>query len=218
MRRTVALVSFMILVLAAAGAAQPSRGRGERTKPSRSSTESLKGSREISTSRDATARDPDAEAKLSEIQSRIPSLSGTQQSNLQSLEQSLKTLGNGAKNAEQEIRQLGQDLQGMAIQAPDPVLVQQLATDLQAALADSTMSRGEIAQLTQDVNAVLNSANLSQSDLQVLIDDMEAILTTSGVGKAEIEAVVRDLQAIYDAAQGSGKSSGSRRSRPRGGS
>ncbi len=217
MRRTQILVSVMILGLAATAAAQPNRGRGERTKSTRSSTEELKGSREISTSRDGAARDADVEVKLSEIQARIPSLSSTQQSNLQSLEQDLRTLGNGAKNAEDEIRQLGQDLQGMAIQAPDPVLVQKLAKDLQAALADSSMSRAEIAQLTQDVNAVLNSANLSQSDLQILIDDMEAILTASGVGKAEIEAVVRDLQAIYDAAQSPGKSSG-RRLRSRDGS
>ncbi len=216
MRSAVILVSIMILLSAMAAAAQPNRGRGERTKPSRSTAEGMSGSRDVSATRDGTARD--AESKLSEIQARIPSLSSTQQSNLESLEQDLRALGSGAKNAEEEIRQLGQDLQGMAIQAPDPALVQQLATDLQAAIADSTMSRSEIAQLTQDVNAVLNSANLSQSELQILIDDMEAILAASGVSRADIEAVARDLQAIYDSAQGAEKSSG-RRARPgRGGS
>ncbi len=217
MRRTVILVSVMSLVLAATTSAQPNRKRGERTRPTRSTTEDSERSRDVSASRDGASRDADVEAKLSEIQARIPSLSSTQQKNLQSLEQDLKALGSGAKNAEDEIRQLGQDLQGMAIQAPDPVLVQKLATDLQAAIADSNLSRSEIAQLTQDVNAVLNSADLSQSELQVLMADMEAILAASGVGKAEIEAVLRDLQAIYDAAQGAGKSS-ARRSRLRGGS
>lgn len=156
-------------------------------------------------------REVDPAASRDQIQANVPALSSQQQANLDRLQQDLETLATGAKNAEAEIRQLANDLQGMSIQAPDPALVEQLAADLQAAIADSNLSKAEIAQLTQDVNAVLNSADLSPQELEVLLDDVEAILSAAGVGRAEIEAVVRDLQAIYDEAQGNAGDAATRR-------
>ena len=218
MKRVAMWIGALALVLTMTASAQPSRQRGDRTKLTRSTagTAGTRETREAPDTREVGSRDADAQAKLGEIQGRIPTLSGAQQQNVQSLQQDLKVLAGGAQSAEDEIRQLAGHLQGMAIQPPDPVLVQNLATDLQAAVGDSSLSPVEIAHLTQDVNAVLNSANLTQDDLAVLQDDVEAILAASGVGKAEIEAVLRDLEAIYAASQGPGKSgTGGERSRPR---
>jgi hypothetical protein len=150
-----------------------------------------------------------------DIAAKLPAPSAAQQQNLVDLRDDLSTLGTGLQGAEDEIRQLASDLQGVSAQPPDPALVESLARDLQAALADSTLSPREAAELSQSVYAVLNSAGLSQQELATLKSDVEAILAASGVGPEEIEAILNDLQAIYDAYQGpSASSAGSRKSAP----
>ena len=129
-----------------------------------------------------------------------------QQDNLQDLRDSLGALAGGAAAAEDEIRDLAQDLQGMSLQPPDPALTQALAADLADAMADASLTPQEMMQLTQSVYAVMNSAGLSQSELEVLISDVEDILLASGVSRSDVQAVVNDLEAIYHASSaGSGR-------------
>lgn len=165
--------------------------------------------------------DGGSRSKASEID--LPEPNPAQQANLTKLRSDLATLGQGAANAEDEIRTLAHDLQGMAVTAPDPALVDALATDLQAALEDSDLSPREMAQLSQSIYGVLNSAGLDADELQVLKDDVESVLTASGVGRAEVQAVLRDLEAIYNSYQGGAQRGAPKtqrrdRSRSRGGS
>lgn len=151
-----------------------------------------------------------------ELPEGAPRPSADQQANLQELRNSLGVMSEGAAAAEDEIRTLANDLQGMSLQAPDLALTQALATDLAAAMADASLSPQEMAELTQAVYAVMNSAGLSQEELDVLISDVEDIFLASGVDRSDVQAVASDLQAIYDASQGQtsrGKGQSERRRR-----
>jgi hypothetical protein len=125
----------------------------------------------------------------------------------------------GSAAAGDEVQQLAHDLQGMGLQKPDPALAEDLATSLQSALADTSLSPREMAELSQDVYALLNSAGLSQSEIEVLLADVESILAAAEVSPAEIQAILGDLQALAGttggAAQGAAAPSESRRQGPR---
>jgi hypothetical protein len=153
--------------------------------------------------RDASAQGSRAAEGSKTRNFTVPEPNPAQQANLQELRGSLSVLAGGAQAAEDEIRGLAHDLQGMALHPPDAALTQALATDLANAMADSSLSPREMTQLTQDVYAVLNSAGLSQSELDTLKHDIEAVLSASGVDRSDVQAVADDLQAIYDASQGS---------------
>lgn len=143
-------------------------------------------------------------------------LSPAQQAQVQALRSDLSGLGQGAVAAEDEIRELASDLQSMALEPPDPVLVEALASDLHSALGDSTLSPVEMAQLSQSVYAVLNSAGLDSGEVQVLLNDVEAVLEAADVSRSDIEAVMSSLSGVAGSVQGTpppssgGRSSGRR--------
>ncbi|MCB1056907.1 MAG: hypothetical protein KDD11_15510 [Acidobacteria bacterium] len=204
-----------------AGARAGARGDGAAREGSAEGLTSASG-RSTSGDRDSEAMKTRAESLRGSDQRsgtvELPEPNPQQQANLQQLKKDLSVIASGAKDAEDEIQNLAKHLQGMALQPPDPALVEQLATDLSAAVSDGSLSPKEMAQLTQAVYGVLNSAGLSQAELETLQDDVESILAASGVGRSEIEAVVHDLEAIYGSIQkpssGSASERKSGRSRP----
>jgi hypothetical protein len=181
------------------GASRPASADAERTSEAGSRERQRDRNRSSLDSAPATAGDSE---RLAAARAKIAAPDAAQRESTSELQQDLQAIAGGLKGADEEIRQLGQDLQGMAIRAPDPALVQDLSTDLAAAVGDGDLSPAEVARLADDVYAVLNSAGLSQAELAVIKKDVEAILAASGVGQEEIQAVLRDLQAIYDQLQG----------------
>lgn len=165
----------------------------------------------------ATETRRDSDRKTPDVSNRV---SAEQQANVQQLQADLQVLAHGVQGADDEIRALAESLQSMSPHSPDPALVEDLASDLAAAVADGSLSPREMAALAAAVEDVLQSAGLSSADVAVLIQDVEAILEAADVGRAEVQAVVHDLQAIAHTLQapagGAKTSSSSSRRRGRG--
>jgi hypothetical protein len=138
-------------------------------------------------------------------------LSEQQQQNLQKLQSDLQAIKQGSQVTPEQKQALKNDLLAMADGAtkPDPALVQQLANDLSAALADGNVSNAEKAKLTKDLDAVMDSASIPAAEVQQAISDAQAILTASGVDKADVQTIVKDLQAIANEAKKNAQAAGS---------
>lgn len=199
---------------AATTEAKASARRGRQGDGASSSTRTQEASGRLGAA-SGTAKDRDADTRPT-----MERVSPEQQANVQQLQADLQVLAGGVRGAEDEIKELADDLQAMSVHSPDPALVEGLAADLAAAVADGTLTPREMAELATAVEAVLQSAGLSPAEVAVLIDDVEAILLAAGVGRAEVQAVVHDLQNIVAAAPSSpaktpSKSSSRRRGRGR---
>lgn len=157
-------------------------------------------------------RSGDQQSRGSKSSSALGQLSSEQQANVQQLQADLQVLAQGLQGAEEEIQALAEDLQGMSLHSPDAALVEELAADLAAAVADGSLSPREMAELAAAVEQVLQSAGLSTAEIATLIDDVEAILEAADVGQAEVQAVVHDLQTIVSSIEA--PSNGSKSSKP----
>lgn len=137
-------------------------------------------------------------------------LSEQQQKNVQKLQSDLQAIKQGSQVTSEQKLALKNDLLAMADGAtkPDAALVQQLATDLSAALADGNVSNQEKAKLAKDLDAVMDSANVPAAEVQQAITDAQAILSASGVSKSEVQTVVTDLQAIASEAKKNAQAAG----------
>lgn len=193
MIRPLSLLSLALPLLLMSASAEAQRGDRDReaTSPTRASA-------------DRTADPPRGRTQAERAPTTERSPGGTvseeQKGNVAKLRDDLQALGNGVKSAEDEIRDLATDLQGMGLQKPDPASTQQLARDLQSALSDASLSPQEMLQLSQSLAAVMDSAGMSMQELQQIQDDVEAILIASGVSRNDVEAILRDLEAIWAAA------------------
>lgn len=98
---------------------------------------------------------------------------------------------------------------------PDKALVDELVTDLYAALDDGELSTKEAKKLASDIEDVMNSANIPKSEVDKAIADAKAILIASGVTKADAQVIVEDLQAIAAELQGAAPATGSSPAKPR---
>ncbi len=130
-------------------------------------------------------------------------LSATQQQNVKQLQSDLAGIKQGSQVTQGQKDALKGSLTAMADGAtkPDPVLTQQLASDLSGALADGSVSKKEQAQLADDLSAVMNSANIPLSEVNQAVADAQSILVSSGVTKAQVQTVAKDMQAIASEAQ-----------------
>jgi len=109
-----------------------------------------------------------------------------------------KELKQGSQVTQSQKDALKKDLNAMVTSAtrPDAALVNQLASDLSAALADGKVTGVEKAKLTKDLEKVMNSAGISAAQVSLAISDAQAILLASGVSKADVQKVVADLKAV----------------------
>ena len=91
-----------------------------------------------------------------------PTFSPQQQANLQKLQSDLTSMKSQSQVTPDQKKKLSADLQTLAegTVKPSKASVDQLAADLSAATANSSISKAEQAKLMQDISAVLNSANI----------------------------------------------------------
>ena len=205
MKLTIAVAAASLLLVSTAAEAQkrPSRS-GARPTPSAGSVQkpetkpAASGSLAGRTSGESLAKTPPTGERRS---SR--NLSAAQQQNVDNLVGDLKSIKDGSQVTQQQKDDLKGSLSAIAEGAtkPDPVLVEQLTTDLSAALSDSELSNREMIQLAQDIEAVMNSANIPKEEVDAAIDSAQAILESSGVDQEDVATIVADLQSIADAAQ-----------------
>lgn len=139
---------------------------------------------------------------------------------VQKLASDLEGIKSGSQVTQAQKDDLKNSLTAMADGAtkPDPVLVEDLSSDLSSALSDGNLSTKEMAQLSSDLEKVMNSANIPMSEVQAAIVSAQTLLTASGVDKADVQLVVADLQAIAKSAQSKAagaKSNASSKTRPR---
>lgn len=125
-------------------------------------------------------------------------LSETQQQNINKLKADLQAIKQGSQVTSEMKQALKNDLLAMADGAtkPDPTLVQKLADDLAAAVADGNLDNKEKAQLSNDLYAVMNSAGIPASEVNQAIADAQAIIAASGVDRQDVQLIVADLEAI----------------------
>lgn len=130
-------------------------------------------------------------------------VSEQQQANLQTLAGDLQQLQGESEVTQDQVKELSSSLQAMADGAtkPSEESVDELATDLSAALDDGSLSTMEQASLTRDLQAVFDSANIKTSEVTAAMEDAQAILESSNVDQADVEKILADLQAIYDEMQ-----------------
>jgi hypothetical protein len=130
--------------------------------------------------------------------STTPSVSSTQQQNLDKLIADLKGIRQGSQVTQAQKEALKADLFAIVDSAtrPDASLVEQLATDLASALADGKVSSVEMTRLANDLKKVMNSANIPMSEVNQAIADAQNILTASGIDQSDVQTVVNDLKAI----------------------
>lgn len=130
-------------------------------------------------------------------------LSEQQKQNIATLEADLKAIKSGSQVTQAQKDALRASLTTLAEGSvkPDPVLVQNLATNLAEALADGTLSDSEKAQLAFDLQRVLNSANIPAEEVTAAIAAVQTILQASNIDRADVETIVNDLKAIADEAR-----------------
>lgn len=125
-------------------------------------------------------------------------MSEAQQQNLTKLKTDAEQIKSGSQVTQQQKDQLKRDLEAMIHGAtrPDAALVDQLAADLSAAMADGKVSGLEKTKLMKDIEKVLNSSGISMTEVNAVIADAQAILAASGVSKADAQTIGNDLKAI----------------------
>lgn len=210
--RSFALTLASLTLLSSLALAQPGRNRAANRTNERASgaAEMNTGQTGIQTMNAATGQRMAGRRGTSEKPTGA-NLSAQQQQNLQKLQADLQAIKQGSTVTEAQITALKNDLLAMADGAtkPDAALVQKLAADVSAALADGKLTNAEKAKLAQDLDAVMDSANIPEAEVQQAISDAQALLAASGITKEEVQTVVKDLQAIATEAKKNLQTAGS---------